>query len=81
MAKPCAWYIIPNTDVRNNPNYIFLWYKHVEPSYLDSMIFHLAIEQLGYYSLILDVGSIFFKTNLVLDRTHDHFRQLQAKQS
>ena len=38
-------------------------------------------EQLGYYSLILDVGSIFFKTNLVPDRTHDHFRQLQEKQS
>ena len=38
-------------------------------------------KQLGYYSLTPDVRSIFFKTNIVPDRTHDHFRQSQAKQS
>ena len=43
MAKPCVWYIIPNADERNNPNYTFLGYKHVKPSYLDGIISHFAI--------------------------------------
>ena len=38
-------------------------------------------KQLGYYGLIPDVRFFFFKTNLVPERTHDHFRQSQAKQS
>ena len=36
-------------------------------------------KQLGYYSLILDIRSIFFKANIVPYRTHDQFRQSQAK--